>query len=33
MDNNDTYMFVLIGLFFLYLWGRNIIGAIPHVLG
>lgn len=32
-DKKDTYMLILIGLFFLYLWGKNIIGAISHVSG
>ena len=33
MDKKDTYMFVLIGLFYLYLWGKNVIGAISPVSG
>lgn len=33
MDKKDTYMFVLIGLFYLYLWGKNVIGSISHVSG
>ena len=33
MDKKDTYMLVLTGLFYLYLWGKNIIGAVSHVSG
>lgn len=33
MDKKDNYMLTLIGLFFLYLWGKNVIGAISHVSG
>ena len=33
MDKKDTYMLVLTGFFYLYLWGKNIIGAVSHVSG
>ena len=33
MGKKDTYTLALIGLFFLYLWGKNTIGAISHVSG
>lgn len=32
-DKKDTYMFVLIGLFYLYLYAKEIIGAVSCVSG
>lgn len=33
MDKKDTYTLTLTGLFYLYLWGKNVIGATSHVSG
>lgn len=33
MDKKDTYTLAFIGLFFLYIWGKNTVGAISNVSG
>ena len=33
MEKTDKYMLVLMGLFYLYMYGKNIIGAAMHVTG
>lgn len=33
MDKTDTYMLILMGLFFLYMYGKNVISAAMHVTG
>lgn len=33
MDKRDSYMLKLMGLFYLYLYGKNVIGAAAHVSG
>ena len=33
MDKTDKYMLVLMGLFYLYMYGKNVIGAAMHVNG
>lgn len=32
-DKVDTYMLILMGLFYIYLYGKNVIGAAMHVNG
>ncbi len=33
MDKTDKYMLVLMGLFYLFMYGKNVIGAAMHVNG
>lgn len=33
MEKTDKYMLVLMGLFYLYMYGKNVIGATMHVTG
>mgnify|MGYP001771824907 CR=1 FL=1 len=33
MDKTDKYMLVLMGLLYLYMYGKNVIGAAMHVTG
>ena len=33
MDKTDMYMLVLMGIFYLYMYGKNVIGAAMHVTG
>lgn len=33
MDKKDTYIMVLIGLFYLYIYGKNVIAAVLHATG
>ena len=33
MDKTDRYMLVLMGLFYVYMYGKNVIGAAMHVTG
>jgi hypothetical protein len=32
-DKKDIYMLVLTGLFYLYLWGKNVVVAVSYVSG
>lgn len=32
-EKTDNYMLVLMGLFYLYMYGKNVIGAAMHVTG
>lgn len=33
MDKTDKYMLVLMGLFYVYMYGKNVIGSAMHVTG
>ena len=33
MDKTDKYMLLLMGIFYLYMYGKNVIGAVMHVTG